>query len=56
MLRKLLDILACPVLDCRKPLILAADEKSLQCTGCHRIYPVKDGIPILLEDEAQHPK
>jgi uncharacterized protein YbaR (Trm112 family) len=56
MLRKLLDILVCPVPECRKPLTLAADEGSLQCTGCRRIYPVKDGIPILLEDEARFPE
>jgi uncharacterized protein YbaR (Trm112 family) len=56
MLRKLLEILVCPVPDCRKPLTLADDETSLQCTGCRRIYPVKDGIPILLEDEAKLPE
>lgn len=56
MLRKLLEILVCPVPECRKPLTLAADEKSLQCTGCRRIYPVNDGIPILLEDEARLPE
>ncbi|HKW76070.1 MAG TPA: Trm112 family protein [Terriglobales bacterium] len=55
-MRKLLDILACPVPECRKPLTLAADEKSLQCTGCRRIYPVKDEIPILLEEEARLPE
>ncbi|HSM86461.1 MAG TPA: Trm112 family protein [Candidatus Limnocylindrales bacterium] len=55
MLKKLLDILVCPAPECRKPLALAADESSLQCTGCHRIYPVRDGIPILLLDQAQMP-
>jgi len=52
MLKKLLDILVCPVAECRKPLTLAPDEKSLQCTGCKRIYPVRDGIPVLLKEEA----
>lgn len=52
MLKKLLDILVCPVPECRKPLTLAPDEKTLQCTGCGRIYPVRDGIPVLLIDEA----
>jgi hypothetical protein len=51
MLKAILDMLACPVAECRKPLTLAADEKSLQCTGCGRIYPVRDGIPILLVEE-----
>lgn len=54
-LKKLLDILVCPVPECRKPLTLAADESSLECTGCGRIYPVRDGIPILLIDQAQMP-
>ncbi len=52
MLKQLLDILVCPVPECRKPLTLAADESSLQCTNCGRIYPVRDGIPILLVDQA----
>lgn len=56
MLKKLLDILVCPVPECRKPLALSADEASLQCTGCGRVYPVRDGIPILLVEQAQMPK
>jgi uncharacterized protein len=56
MLKQLLDILVCPVPECRKPLRLAADEGSLACTGCGRIYPVRDGIPILLIDQATMPK
>jgi uncharacterized protein YbaR (Trm112 family) len=46
----LLDILACPV--CKTPLKLTASDK-LQCVSCHRLYPIRDGIPILLESEAQ---
>jgi uncharacterized protein YbaR (Trm112 family) len=49
----LLDILACPV--CRTPLKLTAADK-LQCGSCRRLYPIRDGIPILLESEAQKPK
>jgi uncharacterized protein YbaR (Trm112 family) len=56
MLKKMLDILVCPVRECRKTLTLAADESSLRCTGCGRVYPVRDGIPILLADQAQAPK
>ena len=52
-IKKILDILVCPVPECRKPLNLAADESSLTCTGCGRIYPVRDGIPVLLVDEAK---
>jgi uncharacterized protein len=53
MLKKMLDILRCPVPECRKVLILAPDESSLQCAGCGRIYPVRDGIPVLLIDQAK---
>lgn len=52
MLKQVLDILVCPVPECRKPLTLAVDENSLQCTGCGRIYPVHDGIPVLLVEKA----
>jgi uncharacterized protein YbaR (Trm112 family) len=55
MLKKLLDILVCPAPECRKPLTLAADETSLQCTGCGRTYPIRDGIPILLVEKAITP-
>jgi uncharacterized protein len=51
-IKQILDALACPDPTCRKPLTLASDEGSLQCTGCKRIYPVQDGIPILLIDKA----
>ena len=36
--------LACPV--CRAPLVLA--EKTVDCTGCGRRYPVIDGLPVLI--------
>lgn len=47
--KELLDILACPV--CKTPLALQGEEK-LKCSTCSRVYPIRDGIPILLEDEA----
>ena len=46
----LLDILVCPA--CKKPLMLKTDGESLKCGDCHRLYPVRDDIPILLVDEA----
>jgi uncharacterized protein YbaR (Trm112 family) len=55
-IKQLLDILVCPVPECRKPLTLASDENSLQCTGCGLVYPVRDGIPILLIDQAKKPQ
>jgi len=56
MLKKVLDMIVCPVPECRKPLTLAADESSLQCTGCGRIYPVQEGIPVLLIEKARLPQ
>ncbi len=48
--KELLDILACPV--CKTDVILTEDKKGLKCVNCGRIYPIKDGIPIMLIDEA----
>ena len=48
--RGLLDILACPA--CIKPLTLSPAHDSLKCAGCHRVYPIRDGFPILLIDQA----
>ena len=46
----LLQILACPA--CRETLVVKDNEAALQCVACARIYPIRDGIPILLVDEA----
>jgi uncharacterized protein YbaR (Trm112 family) len=56
---ELLAILACPA--CRNPLVERAvgeGEASpatdgLFCAACRRLYPVRDGIPVLLVEEAQ---
>ncbi|HJP74696.1 MAG TPA: Trm112 family protein [Pseudonocardiaceae bacterium] len=51
----LLEILACPSPD-HAPLRIGspADPAAdvLTCTSCERMYPVRDGIPVLLLDEA----
>jgi len=44
-----LQMLACPA--CRGELIIRGDDR-LYCAACHRSYPVRDDIPILLLDEA----
>jgi uncharacterized protein len=46
----LLDILVCPA--CKKPLTLRENPPSLKCGECRRVYPIQDGIPILLIDAA----
>ncbi|TJZ42453.1 Trm112 family protein [Streptomyces piniterrae] len=53
----LIEILACPA--CHAPLEdrTAADPAELTCTSadCGLAYPVRDGIPVLLVDEARRP-
>ena len=46
----LLEIIVCPA--CRQALVQKETGDSLKCTGCHRVYPVRDDIPILLVDES----
>lgn len=48
---KLLDILACPL--CKGPLQYARARQVLVCRADRLAFPVRDGIPIMLEDEAQ---
>jgi len=48
---ELLSILACPV--DKAPLELQGDR--LVCTQCGRRYPIRDGIPVMLVDEAEPP-
>jgi uncharacterized protein len=48
---KLLEILVCPI--CKGPLSYKKSEQELICRPCRVGYPVKDGIPVMLEDEAR---
>jgi len=48
---KLLDILVCPL--CKGPLVYHRERQELVCKGDRLAYPVKDGIPVMLEDEAR---
>ena len=49
--KKLLEILVCPI--CKKDLIYDKDRKELICLSDLLAFPVKDGIPVMLEDEAR---
>ncbi|MBU3914826.1 Trm112 family protein [bacterium] len=49
--QKLLDILACP--QCKESLSLTQDNTGLICETCELRYPIKDGIPVMLSEEAQ---
>jgi uncharacterized protein YbaR (Trm112 family) len=55
---QLLEILACPS-DDHAPLSVGIpgdpDADALTCTSCGRQFPVNDGIPVLLLDEATVP-
>jgi uncharacterized protein YbaR (Trm112 family) len=48
---KLLDILVCPL--CKGPLLYLKQQQELVCKADRLAYPVKDGIPIMLEDDAR---
>ncbi len=47
---KLLEILVCPL--CKGPLTYRKDAAELVCKADRLAYPVKDGIPVMLEEEA----
>ncbi len=50
--KKLLEILACPV--CKGPLIYHKEARELICKVDRLAYPIRDDIPVMLEDEARH--
>ncbi|MCK5876742.1 MAG: Trm112 family protein [Candidatus Marithrix sp.] len=50
--KKLLDILVCPVT--KGPLIYDKDKQELLCKGSQLAYPIREGIPVMLTDEARH--
>jgi uncharacterized protein YbaR (Trm112 family) len=51
---RLVDILACP--NCKGPVEYLEDEHKIACRGeCGYLYPVRDGIPVMLVEEAEKP-
>lgn len=48
---KLLEILVCPI--CKGPLVYDKTAQELICKGERLAFPVRDGIPVMLEDEAR---
>ncbi len=48
--KELLEILVCPA--CKRGLEYRENPESLKCQQCHRVYAVKENIPIMLIDEA----
>jgi uncharacterized protein len=52
---RLIDLLVCPV--CKGPLELLRDEMlrptEMLCPADRLAFPIRDGIPVMLEDEAR---
>ena len=48
---KLLEILVCPL--CKGKLVYRKEARELVCRADRLAYPVKDGIPVMLEEEAR---
>jgi len=48
---KLLEILICPVT--KGPLVYDKDKQELVSKSARLAYPIRDGIPVMLEDEAR---
>ena len=47
----MLDILVCPV--CKGPLVYIKKQSELICKADRLAYPVREDIPVMLEDEAR---
>lgn len=50
---RLLELLVCPA--DRGDLRLDAEAQELVCAACGLAYPIRDGIPVMLVDEARRP-
>ncbi len=50
--RQLLSILVCPVT--KAPLEYDREKQELVCRASGLAYPIRDGIPVMLESEARH--
>ena len=48
---RLLEILVCPL--CKGPLDYRKTVEELVCKPCRLAFPIKDEIPVMLEDEAR---
>jgi hypothetical protein len=52
--KELLDILACPA--CKESVRLEGEKIVCQNPQCGLRYPIRDGIPVMLIDEAEKPQ
>jgi uncharacterized protein YbaR (Trm112 family) len=49
--RHLLEILVCPL--CKGPLVWRKERQELICRADRLAFPVRDDIPVMLEEEAR---
>jgi hypothetical protein len=49
--KDLLEILVCPI--CKATVEVKSDQSGLKCVECHRVYPIRDEIPVMLVEEAK---
>lgn len=49
--KKLLEILVCPL--CKGPLVYNKAQQELICKADRLAYPIRDDIPVMLEEEAR---
>lgn len=50
--KKLLELLVCPV--CKGTLRYDKEAQELICSADRLAYPIREGIPVMLADEARH--
>lgn len=48
---ELIELLVCLV--CRARVAQTAGGSALECTGCGRVYPICDAIPVMLADKSE---
>ena len=48
---RFVEILVCPA--CKGPLLFDKTAQELICKPCQLAYPVRDGIPVMMQDEAR---
>ena len=51
---RLLEILVCP--DCHGSVRVLDGDAGIECADCGRVYPIRDGIPVMLIEEATPPR
>jgi len=49
--KKQIDMMACP--ECQGKLEYIKESKELSCETCKLAFPVRDGIPVMLIEEAR---